>query len=441
MATSSIREATASEIRYAGAVKAAARVFSWFVLVTPGLIPASASATEVRVTFARALAIADGHPLVLTTEAAVKTLAEASKAAPAVDANPTATIAAGTRVTTSGDAGFEGGITVNQSLSVVGSASRSREALVAESSFLRADADARRLERRVAIALAWIELHEAERRAVEQREEVATDERMLALVTKLAEAGERTTADVATAEVQLAATRVRAVAAEAAVVESRAALESELARKRERNEPRPPTLTTEGPLPSVEVPGRDERSRLLDRANELPSVRAKALLARSEWVRADEDAATAANRLGVGVEVRREDFGSVVALANVGVPVPLFDLGARPRASRHAEAQRLEGQTEDERVRARSALALAIHEVDHTAELREVLATRLRPAAERALALRTRQLELGHATLLDVLDARRAAVLARLELTTAEHEEVRARIRLALMAGSLKEAR
>lgn len=226
----------------------------------------------------------------------------------------------------------------------------------------RAEADARKLERRVAIALAWLSLHEAERPAVEQRDEVATDERMLDLVTRLAQVGERTTADVAAAEVQLASTRVRA----------------------------------------------------------------------------EEDSATSANRLGVGIEVRREDFGSVVALANLGVPVPLFDLGLRPRAARRAEAQRLEGETEDERTRARTALELALHEVEHTAELREVLASRLRPAAERALARRTRQLELGHATLLDVLDVRRLAILARLELTSAEHDEVRARLRLSLMLASLK---
>lgn len=407
-----------------------------------GLLPAAtAGAGEMRLSFARALAVADGHPLVASTEAATRTLAGASKAAPIVDANPTATLAAGTRVTRDGDAGFEAGLTLNQSLSVTGSAARAREALAAEADYFRADANARRLERRVAIALGWIRLHEAEQRAIEQRDEVETDGRLVGLILRLAEAGERTAADVATAETQLAETRVRSIAAEAAVVESRAALEAELAQPRAPAESQPLTLHTEGALPSVAVPPPTERAALLERVGALPTVRAKALLARSEWVRAEEDAASSAPRLGVGVELRREDFGSVVALANVGVPLPLFDVGVRPRASRRAEAQRLEGHAEDERARARAALVLALHEVDHSAELRQVLATRLRPATERAVAQRTRQLELGQATLLEVLAARRDAIHARLELSSAEHDEVRARIRLALMASSLEEAR
>lgn len=388
---------------------------------------ADVSAAERTLSFAEALALAEGHPVIVATAEGAKRLRAAEATAPLLDANPTATLSLGPRLAPSDERGFEGGLSVTQSVSLAGAARLRKEAVAAEARWLTSEVDARRLERRVAIAKAWLDLREAERRAVLQREEIETDARTVAVVARLASVGERTRADVAAAELQLAETRTRSIAREAAVAEARAALSAELGPQPEGE------LVTRGPAPAVELPDEAEQRALLEGAAALPAVRAKELFARSEWIRAEEERSSASNRLGVGLELRRDALGATVLQTNLQLPVPLFELGWRERVARQAAAERLDGETVDEAARARTAVALAIHEVQHTAELRTALEGQLLPAAERALALRHKQLLAGEGTTLEVLDARRAVATTRGELVAAEHEESRARVRLALL--------
>ena len=127
--------------------------------------------------------------------------------------------------------------------------------------------------------------------------------------------------------------------------------------------------------------------------------------------------------------------------ASIAVPLPVFDLGARELAARRAAALRMEGEAADEQVRARAAMLLAAHDVEHTGEVFDALASRLVPSSDRAVGLRERQLTAGEGTVLDVLDARRSLFDARARLVRATRERAWARIRLAALyraAGSLE---
>lgn len=391
-----------------------------------------ASAGERRLRFDAALAVAEGHPLVASTRDGQRTLAAAQAIAPSLDYNPTVSVTGGPRLLPTSERGFEGRLDINQSIALAGAPRLRREALAAEAEWMGAEVSEKLLERRVRIAQAWLELHEAERLAAMLRLQLETDARIVTLVQALAAAGERTLADVATAEVQLAETRVHIVGAEAAIAEGRSALAAELGPQPEGD------LVTEGAAPDVELPSANEQRALLAHASELPAVKVRQLLARSEWVRANEDHASAANRLGVGLSVGRDAIGATVLQAEVSLPLPIFDLGMRAEAAREAAAQQFEGEALDERVRVRTMVATAIHEVSHTAELREVLAVRLVPAAAKAFELRSKQLALGEATVLDVLDARRAELSSKRELARAEYGERKARIKLRLLFNAWK---
>lgn len=67
------------------------------------------------ISFADAIASATQNPQVLQERAAAALLRDAQRNAPALDANPTVTIAAGPRVAPSAERGFEGTLSISQS--------------------------------------------------------------------------------------------------------------------------------------------------------------------------------------------------------------------------------------------------------------------------------------------------------------------------------------
>ena len=391
-------------------------------------LAAPAWAAERRVEFREAIATGELTPRILGTRQASESLSRAEKASPTVDANPIVSGTAGPRVTPKLERGLDWNVGVSQSFSVQGSAARRREALGAEAEWLRADADAELVARRVAAASAWLTLWEAERQVALTQEDVTNEERLLALVKRLADVQERTAADLATVETRLAESKLRERLAEGALVEAKAQLSAEMHAARDDE------LATAGTLPELPMPDDAEAAKLVAQAAALPAVRARQLLARAEQARAREERAGRESRLNVGVDFRHESPGVNIVQANLSVPLPLFSVGAREYASRMASSLRSSGEAADEAVRAREAMRLAVHELEHSQEVFELLDQQLVPSAERAIQLRERQLKGGEGTLLEVIDARRTYLDARLRWIGAARNRIWARIRVELLA-------
>jgi cobalt-zinc-cadmium efflux system outer membrane protein len=387
-------------------------------------------AAERPVTFAEAVAAADRNPRVLAGRRAARALEDARQASPVLDANPMVAVVGGPRVAPGSERGLEGAIGFSQSLSLEGAAGHRRDALGGEAAWLAADTDADLLARRLAGAIAWLGVWEAEQQVSAAAKDVVNEEALVRLVARLAAAGERTQADLATVEARLVEAQLRERTAEGTLVEARAELGAEL--RAVDGE----VLVTEGPPPEVPAPPRAEQDRVLRAAGALPAVYARALLARSELLRAREERATRGARLTIGAELRHDALGASVVEGTLAIPIPLFAVGAREYASRAANSLRMDGDAADAQIRAQAALVLAFHEIEHTDEVFTLLATRLVPAAERATTLRERQLELGDGTLLDVIDARRTVLDARVRLVRATRDRAWARIHVRVLAAA-----
>ncbi|HET9929195.1 MAG TPA: TolC family protein [Polyangiaceae bacterium] len=385
-------------------------------------------AAERRVPFREAVGAGDQNPRVVSTRQASESLSRAEQKSPSLDANPVVTGAVGPRVAPASERGVDWGVGLSQSFSVHGAAARRREGLAAEAEWLRADADAELVARRIAAASAWLTLWEAERQVALTQEDVTNEERLLALVKRLAEVQERTAADVATVETRLAESKLRERLAEGTLVEAKARLSAEMHAARDDD------LVTDGALPELPMPERAEALQLIARAASLPAVRARQLLSRAEQARAREERAGREARLSFGIDFRHESPGANIVQANAIVPLPIFAVGAREYASRMATSLRASGEAADEAMRAREAMRLAVHELEHSQEVFELLDARLVPSAERAIQLRERQLKGGEGTLLEVIDARRTFLDARLRWLSAAKNRAWARIQVELLA-------
>jgi outer membrane protein TolC len=399
----------------------------WLPLVVLIAIPSSAHG-ESRMSFDDAVTLADGNPRWVGAQRARRTLEVARDRSPGLDVNPVVTVTAGPRVTPGVEAGLEGSVGISQSISLEGSATLRRDALGAEAAWLGADADGDRLSRRLGAAAAWLALWEAERQLELATNDATNEEELVRLVTRLVDAGERTRADLAVFEARLADARLRERMAEGAVVEARGRLASET--RSSRGE----VIVTVGPMPEARAPSKVEAERLLSLVPSLPAIQAKGLLARAELVRGAEERAARGARITVGGEARRDALGATVVQGVLSVPLPLFAVGGREQAARSASALRLEGEVVDDQRRARAMVEVALHEVEHTDEVWTLIRTTLLPAAERAAAMREKQLRAGEGTVLDVIDARRGVLDARARLVRAFRERAWARVQINLLA-------
>ncbi|MBP9085079.1 MAG: TolC family protein [Kofleriaceae bacterium] len=392
----------------------------------------SPATPSVPISFAEAIASAAQSPQVLQERAAAALLRDAQRTSPSLDANPTVTIAAGPRIAPSAERGFEGTLSISQSLSLTGAARLRRDALTAEATWLSAQADSELLRRRLAIAERWLSLREAEEQFELSVRAVGNESEFVTLVARLAVGGERTKADVAAGEARLAQALVQQLRAEGMVVDARAQLIAELGVT--ADEP----LVTSGAAPEVALPTAAQQATMIAAAQTLPAVQSKKLAARSYALQALEERAARGMRLNVGVDASRDALGAYVVRGVVGIPLPLFDVAQRESASRRAASLRADAEAADAEVRARTMLSTVVHEVEHSEEVFAALRNRLVPAAERAVAMRDKQLQAHEGILLDVVEARRGFFEAHSQLIQARRDRAWARIRMATLFAAVR---
>ncbi|XXF80175.1 TolC family protein [Myxococcaceae bacterium GXIMD 01537] len=393
------------------------------------LLLAASPPPAVPLSFAEALDLAARAPVPRSAENAVAVKRAEDERLSGLVANPQFLVEPGYRVSPAAE-GVDLRVGVAQGFNLSGQVRARGEAVRWEGAALSEEARALLLERRLAVAEAWLRLWAAEQAGAQTAREVELAEDFRRAVEGAAKLGAVTRLDAVEAGAHAAEARLAWLDAEGQVAEGWVVLARWVG-----HEPSRP-LSASGSLPEVVLPPETEWPAWVARAARLPDAAARALGARAERARAEEVRASRGFHLSLGLSALREYDGATGAVVAAVLTPPLFERGARERGSLLASAARLEGEALDAVTAASAALALAFHEVAHSREVVEALRGRLLPDTEEAARLREVLFRAGDSTVLEVARARRllAAVRARLSLALAEEARARVKARLLLDA-------
>lgn len=315
--------------------------------------------------------------------------------------------------------GIEGVLSIQQAIPLAGVNAARRSVLERQADARSARAAAMTLEARLAVASAWIAAWRARERRVTAEREYELASSIVSVTERGVRAGVFTAPELADAKAYLAEADVRRTDAEGEVTHEG----FELARATARTG----ALLADGPLPVIPLPPATSHAQLVARARAMPAVTAKLVAARASRARAAEERATRRASLIVGAEIFRDEPGGLAVGLTAGIALP-HDRGQREARQHELEAQLAEAEATQLVARGISELESALHEVQHTGEVLAKLRDVLVPAAEEAAARRQRAVEVGESTIVELLAARRTALLARARLTDAEAAHVWARI-------------
>lgn len=380
------------------------------------------------ITFDTALGLTDRTPRVAGTLGAAREKTSLDRSVSSVPYNPQLSVMPGWRFAPRNDRQTELVVEIVQPWNLSGQSRARRRTIALEESVLVAEARATALVTRLAAARAWIDVWAAEHVLEETRQEERIAGELERLVDRATALGAMTRADLAEARAYHAEARAAALNAEGELFQSGMGLGREL------GSADPAPLLSEGPLPEAPSPATATRAGYLQQIARLPAVTLKDFQSRVAAAREVEEKATRGTLAQFGAVVQRDAPGGLVVSALARLTFPVFDRGERERASMRADEVRLEGEHQDALLAARFELAESFHEVDHTAELLAVFRDDLAPASRAAAETRRKIFENGGATLLEVLQSDRTAVIAasRLWRVQAEHAWARARLWLLL---------
>lgn len=345
-------------------------------------------------------------------------------------APPQLTIMAGARKPYNLPLGPEVALTAQQEISARRLGTARRRAAEWASRAATSDLERARLEGGLAAALSWIDLLEAQQLMSARLTAVADAEK----IARLAEV--RVTSGVATATERSLATAEVGTAKLALLEAEGRATEARYALALAAGEPLDVSIVADGSLEPADQPSLDAR-RVLDGASHHPAV--VAAEARASHAAAEIGVAHATNGpfFSIGATIWREGSGDHAAAALVTVPLPFFD-SARYESARHATlaatasayAGRLRSEIERE-------VRVALHERDHTREVRVQLRDGVVAPLRKALDTAVLAYGAGTADLGVVLLARRSALAAEERLVSAMADVQRADMRVAALAGAL----
>ncbi len=376
------------------------------------LMPLALSAAPL--SFEEALARADAAPEQVAARDAVGVRRDGLAHLGRLTSNPTLSLQPGFRTEGEGPRP-EGQLTLSQGFNLGGLSSARRGAAAAELEAARLGVTRSRTERRVAVARAWLETWAAQRLHDPTLAEADAAKALVAKLERLVAGGGVTTADVASA---------RAFAAEAAAFH--------LSWEGRRFEAGAHLALLLG-LPDVvtvapEAPSLAALEVDLSVAEALPEARLRAREAEAAERRVAEAQAQYSTQLQLSLQGGHEAPTQWYGNVGVGVTLPLFERGQRDVARARAEATQLEGLKRQASAAARVTLQLLAHELEHAAEVFEVVHRTQQPAAEEAARLETRRFEQGEATLLELLLVRRQALQATAAAVEAQAGLLAARV-------------
>jgi len=322
------------------------------------------------------------------------------------------------RLAPSGAGGFEGSVSLQQQIPLVDLDGARKNVLERQADVQEARAAAATLESRLLTASAWIAAWRARERSVVAEREYELAKTILAVTERGVSLGVFTAPELADAKAFVAEADLHRTDAEGELAHDGFELAKATARAG--------SLRADGALPAVPLPAADATRQLVARARQMPAVAAKRLAARASRARAAEERALRKPQLILGGELFRDEPGGLVAGVTLGVSWP-HDRGQREAREAELDARVADAEAAQLIARSASELESALHEVQHTAESLAKLRV-LVPAAEDAATRRQRAVEIGESTIVELLAARRTALLARARLTDAEAAHAWARI-------------
>jgi outer membrane protein TolC len=377
----------------------------------------TAHAQPSQITFADALGLADQLPLLV----AAREVAAAERAleVPRPWQALTLQITPQARLRPSESRGLEGGVAVQQYIPLGDARAAKRDVLARQADARVAQATAATLARRLEVAAAWIAAWTARERHVAADHELGIAREIVRVTERGLAMGVFTEPEVADAKAFLAEAELRRTDADGEIVHAGFTLARAMAR--------PGALHAGGDLPAPPLPPATATDELLARARRMPAVAARLLSARVARARAVEERVTRGTQVILGAEIFRDEPGAMVAGLTLGVALP-HDRGQREAREAELEARLADAEATQLVAQAVTELEDALHEVEHTQEVVDKLRDQLVPAADDAAARRQRAHELGESTIVELLAARRTALLARARLTDARARHAWARI-------------
>lgn len=343
---------------------------------------------------------------------------------------PQLTIMAGARKPYNLPLGPEVALTAQQELSARRLGTARRRAADWAARAATSDLERARLEGALTAALSWIDLLEAQQLMSARLAAVADAEKVQRLAEVRVTSGVATATERSLATAEVGAAKLALLEAEGRATEARYALALAV------GQPLDQPLLADGSIEPADRPSVDARS-VLDGAGHHPAV--VAAEARASHASAEIGVAHATNGpfFSIGATVWREGSGDHAAAALVTVPLPFFD-SARYETARHmtiaasaeAYAGRLRAEIERE-------VRVALHEREHTREVRVQLRDGVVAPLRRALETAILAYGAGTADLGVVLLARRSALAAEERLVSAMADVQRADVRVAALGGVL----
>ncbi len=408
---------------------------SWVLAVSMQVaVVAAGGGDGAAVTFDEALGFAQKGPTVSAVERAAAVSKEIGGRVSTMASNPLVTVQPGLRILPRASVGPEATIGVSQSWNLSGLGQARKDAVKAEGDALTAEARAIALVTRMHAAKDWLDLWAAQRVAAVASAEADVARDLTKLAEKAASAQAATRADTADARAYLAEAKLAVIDSEGEVFERGTVLARDVAAK--TADP----LSASGELPEPSLPDASTWPSALVKAERLPSVQAKAFAARAEKARSQEEGAMKGTNLLLGVEVRRESPDGFLAMGTVGLTLPVFDRGERERSVSEARAARFEGEKRAATIDARTEMALAFHEVEHTGEIVAAVKGELLPALVEAAAAREQLFRAGDGTMVDVLTARRRVLAAKARLVRAQAANAWAKVKVWMLLAELANA-
>lgn len=345
---------------------------------------------------------------------------------------PQVTVLAGARSPRGLPTGPEVAVTVQQEIATRGLGSARRRAADWAAFAAASELDRARLEGAATAALAWIDLLEAQ--SLVRLRAASVDD-----TTKLARIAEvRVVSGTATAmERSLAKAEVGNAVLAVLDGEGRAT-EARIALAHATGEPFDRPLVADGTLDgSDDGPGHEaDVLRNLDRH---PAVRAADGRASQSSAEAAVARAATGPTFFLGVTAWREGSGDRAAAALVTVPLPFFDPARYDTARQAMIAAAANGHAERVRAELVREIHVALHDREHTREVRAQLRGGVVEPLRDALRTAMTAYSAGTSDLGDVLLARRSTVAAEERLVVAMADVWRADVRVAALAGTLLE--
>ncbi len=373
---------------------------------------------------------ADHGPGVAVARAPMPAYEDALDASHAWFVHSPRVVAMGGQRFSNGATGLEVGVSLIQDLPLAGVGGHREDSARALISGSKADVSRARLQAAARAAITWATAREAKEVLALRTSAKAESDELLRLARARVTSGSAMPSDVATALGEVALAEASVLDAEGMLTEAMNGLRFSL------GEAPDATLDPDGALSFAADPPLDEATaarRAFERSPAIVIAGARRDLAKGDAALAH---AILAPTIGIGASYTHEGTGDNLWTAIVAFPLPFAHPGAYESARQMGTAYAADREVELARAELARAVALAIHECQHTREARAALERAIIPLTE-AVRLAKVQLETGTTDAIALVFARQRLLATKERTTHAAADVVRADVRLEQLAGTL----